>query len=139
VKTWDDSWLAEPGVRVLYTLPQSWTDRILPLHLNPAPKSVARVMVGRAEVLTPKMELSLLREVMRYLDDTDESRSLAVENVRKLGLGRFLEPAMRRMVENGPKSREFSTRSWELLEAASKSDPTGKPVASNESGPDWPK
>jgi hypothetical protein len=50
VKTWDDSWFAENGVRVLYILPSAWADRILPLALTPAPRQIARVFVGRAEV-----------------------------------------------------------------------------------------
>jgi hypothetical protein len=32
VKTWDDAWFAEPGLRVLYVLPRAWTDRVLPLE-----------------------------------------------------------------------------------------------------------
>jgi hypothetical protein len=131
VKTWDDSWLAEPGVRVLYTLPQTWTDRVLPLRLEPRPSAIVRVMVGRAELITPRMELALLREALRYLDETDSSLGQAVANVRNLGLGRFLEPAVRRMVAAAPKSREFGNRSWELLEAASKVPINGEggPVA----------
>ena len=120
VKTWDDSWLTEPGVRVLYTLSRAWTDRTLPLQLSPAPREVARVMVGRAEVITPQMELSLFRETQRYVGGDEAARTQALANVRRLGLGRFLQPAMTRLITNGPKSRDFSTRSWELLEAASK-------------------
>ena len=64
VKTWDDSWFAEQGTRVLYTLPQQWTDGVLPLAITPAPKEVRRVFVGRAELITPAMEWALLREVV---------------------------------------------------------------------------
>src|SRR5207249_3727002 len=53
VKTWSDSWFQEDGVRVLYVLPRAWTDRALPLSLDPAPRDLVRVMVGRAEVITP--------------------------------------------------------------------------------------
>src|SRR5262249_19136084 len=52
VNTWKDSWFAEDGLRVLYLLPRAWTDRTLPLTLQPIPSEVVRVMVGRAEVLT---------------------------------------------------------------------------------------
>ena len=38
VKTWKDSWFAEDGVRILYVLPQSWTERTLPMLLNPTPQ-----------------------------------------------------------------------------------------------------
>src|SRR5438105_8838159 len=56
VKTWKDSWFEEDGVRVLYLLPRAWTDRTLPLALDPAPRDLARVMVGRAEVLLPSLQ-----------------------------------------------------------------------------------
>ncbi len=38
VKTWRDSWFEEDGFRVLYVLPRAWTDRTLPLKLEPAPR-----------------------------------------------------------------------------------------------------
>ena len=129
VKTWDDSWLHEPGVRVLYTLSRSWTDRTLPLQLSPAAREIARVMVGRAEMITPGMELSLLHETERYVQGDYATKAEVVRNVRGLGLGRFLEPAMRRLIEHGPKNREFSSRSWQLLEAASKTEKNNKPLA----------
>src|SRR5687768_4370340 len=50
VKTWEDSWFGEQGLRVLYVLPRAWTDRTLPLSIEPKPKEIVRVMVGRAEM-----------------------------------------------------------------------------------------
>src|SRR5437588_10159859 len=52
VKTWDDSWFAEEGTRVLYILPREWTDRTLPLTITPQPSKMVRVMVGRAEIIS---------------------------------------------------------------------------------------
>ena len=46
VATWRDSWFGEDGIRVLYTLPRDWTDRVLPLKVQPAPAETVRVMVG---------------------------------------------------------------------------------------------
>src|SRR6185503_6623363 len=46
VETWRDSWFGEQGMRVLYVLPRTWTDRTLPLSIEPAPKDIVRVMVG---------------------------------------------------------------------------------------------
>lgn len=123
VATWDDSWFAESGVRVLYTLPTAWTDRILPLKLTPAPRAVARVFVGRAEVITPPMEFSLLRQMLRYSDGDEVARNEAVKSVRALALGRFAEPAVRRVLAVVPPNREFSNRAWELLENVSKPEP----------------
>ena len=73
VRTWDDSWFSEPGVRVLYTLPRAWTDRILPLTLEPKPRELARVMVGRAELITPPMEWELLKQVVRFADGDERA------------------------------------------------------------------
>lgn len=56
VATWRDAWLEEDGLRVLYLMPREWTDATLPLDLNPAPRELVRVMVGRAEVFTPDEE-----------------------------------------------------------------------------------
>jgi hypothetical protein len=128
VKTWDDSWFAEQGLRVLYTLPGKWTDRILPLTLEPKPRDVVRVMVGRAELITPAMEWELMKQVVSFTDKDENIRARAVEDARHLGLGRFLEPATRRL--NGKMSSpEFSQVSWELLNAASKPTPEPKKLA----------
>jgi hypothetical protein len=115
VKTWDDSWFAEPGLRVLYVLSRAWADRVLPLSIDPPPREVARVMVGRAEILTPAIEKALTREVERYRTGDDSTRELAVNATRALGLGRFAEPAVRRICLADPKNRDFSTAAWELL------------------------
>lgn len=56
IQTWADSWFDEDGTRVLYLVPRPFTDRILPLRLNPAPAKLERVFVGRAELLTRDIE-----------------------------------------------------------------------------------
>lgn len=120
LNTWQDSWFEETGVRVLYVLPREWTDRVLPLKLEPAPKNLARVMVGRAEVITPAIEVALWQEARRYAAEFPDNKLAAVQAVRKLDLGRFGEPAMRRML--GPKpAEEFSREAWRLMREASKS------------------
>ena len=60
VNTWRDSWFEEQGLRILYVLPRVWTDQILPIELNPRPRELVRVMVGRAELITPRIELEIL-------------------------------------------------------------------------------
>ena len=55
VRTWEDSWF-EPGLRVLYVLPDREVDDILPLTVSPRPDEVERVLVGRVEVITPEMQ-----------------------------------------------------------------------------------
>ncbi|HET6407632.1 MAG TPA: hypothetical protein VFG14_07110 [Chthoniobacteraceae bacterium] len=124
VKTWDESWFTERGVRVLYILPQAWADSILPLKLTPAPNQIARVFVGRAEVITPQVEQFLTKEIDRAKTDDLATRTDVVKNIRSLGLGRFLEPAFRRIASQRPTDRDFSTRGWELLSAATQPTPT---------------
>ena len=51
LETWRDSWFEE-GMRVIYIVPRSSVDAILPLDITPAPSHVTRVFVGRMEVLT---------------------------------------------------------------------------------------
>ena len=130
VKTWDDSWFAEPGTRVLYTLPQKWTDGILPLNLTPAPKEIRRVFVGRAEMITPAMEWAVLREVVRYADGDDTAKAASVKTVQSLGLGRFTEPAMRRISDRGPQAAAFRNAAYALLEATRPAKP--QPLAKAE-------
>lgn len=93
VNTWKDSWFAEDGVRVLYLLPRAWTDRTLPINLNPEPGELVRVMVGRAEVLTPGLEHQLVAELTKAKSGDDEARSTLTADLKKLG--RFAEPALR--------------------------------------------
>jgi hypothetical protein len=128
VKTWDDSWFGEQGLRVLYVLPREWTDRVLPLQLEPAPKEIARVMVGRAEMLTPEMEWNLMKRIVHYIDADDAGKAKAIEEARALGLGRFMEPATRRLMGK-LSSPELARYSWELLQASSKPALEGKPLA----------
>ena len=42
VSTWKRQWFATPGVRVLYLIPQAWTDASIPLTVSPAPEELVR-------------------------------------------------------------------------------------------------
>ena len=53
VETWRDSWFEE-GSRLIYIVPSSAVDAILPLDVEPAPSQTARVFVGRIELVTPE-------------------------------------------------------------------------------------
>jgi hypothetical protein len=127
VKTWEDSWLDEPGVRVLYVLGREWTDRTLPLQISPKPQQLARVMVGRAELITPKIELALREAIDEYAKGDAIAQQKAVAKARALGLGRFQEPAARLLIKKNP-GAQFSKAAFEL---ASKSShpPTTPPLA----------
>jgi hypothetical protein len=52
VETWRDSWFEE-GSRLIYIVPSATVDAILPVQIDPAPSQIARVFVGRIELLTP--------------------------------------------------------------------------------------
>jgi len=81
VETWRDSWFEE-GTRVFYAVPRATVDSLLPLTITPAPKEVARVFVGRVEVLSPWIE-------------KDIQTALATGDVQILKkYGRFLHPFM---------------------------------------------
>jgi|SRR5690242_727985 hypothetical protein len=79
LETWRDSWFEE-GMRVMYILPRSAVDAALPLKLDPPPVEMARVFVGRIEMLSPAM--------------TEEIEGAAKSGDRKVlaKYGRFLQP-----------------------------------------------
>jgi hypothetical protein len=62
VETWRDSWFEE-GLRVLYLVPREFVDRVLPFEITPRPREIARVFMGRAEVLAPERREALARAV----------------------------------------------------------------------------
>lgn len=92
VNTWKDSWFAEDGVRVLYLLPRAWTDETLPLTLNPKPEKVVRVMVGRAEIITPQTEKNLAGVLAKAEAGDEAARQQSIAELKKMG--RFAEPAL---------------------------------------------
>lgn len=128
VATWRDSWFGEEGVRVLYTLPRGWTEQTLPLEIVPRPSEIVRVMVGRAELLPPSKEWQLLKQIVRFSEQDPAARAQAVEAARQLGLGRFMEPAVRHLAKLIP-SREFSQHAWNLLDRSRPEPTENKPLA----------
>lgn len=134
VKTWDDSWFAEQGTRVLYLLPQKWSDQVLPLTITPAPKELKRVFVGRAELITPAQEWAVLKEVTHFAEGGDLERTAAAAAVTKLGLGRFTEAVGSRLIHVGPRSTEYNRSIGALLDvvrkerSASTSSTEAKPI-----------
>ncbi|HUB82963.1 MAG TPA: hypothetical protein VMB03_29390 [Bryobacteraceae bacterium] len=84
IETWRDSWFEE-GMRIFYLVPRSLVDRELPLRIQPAPAKIARVFVGREEILSP-----YLRERL--------TAALSQSNTRTLdGFGRFLAPFLKQV------------------------------------------
>lgn len=79
IETWRDSWF-EPGTRVFYLMPRAQVDAVLPLKIDPTPANVARVFVGRVEVLSPWTERQIV----------DANQRQDVVTLKKFD--RFLEP-----------------------------------------------
>jgi hypothetical protein len=94
LNTWRPDWLGDIGARVLYLLPKEWADETLPLKLNPRPKNIVRVMVGRAEILSPDTERTLT-ELLEPFPGMDRTARI---NELKAGLaGRFADAAVARL------------------------------------------
>ena len=70
--------------RAGFGLPRAWTDRTLPLKLNPAPRELVRVMVGRAEVLTPALQHRLSNALAKASGGDTEARAQALAEFKKL-------------------------------------------------------
>ena len=94
VNTWKRQWFKTPGIRVLYFAPSTWTDATLPLQIAPTPVSLVRVMVMRAEVLTPEIESADVAALSGGSGDALESYFSK--------LGRFAEPRLRRALAQAP-------------------------------------
>jgi hypothetical protein len=95
IKTWRDSWF-EPGLRVFYTVPRGATDAFLPIAIEPKPAELVRVLVGRAEILTPEMESAIAGQAAKLGDHSIEVRDGATAALRKYG--RFAEPVLRKVL-----------------------------------------
>ena len=78
VETWRDSWFEE-GARLFYIIPKAAVDQRLPLSISPAPTDVARVFVGRLELITPDMKNDVEHAIVE--NDLDALN----------GYGRFLD------------------------------------------------
>jgi hypothetical protein len=84
VDTWRDSWFEE-GTRLFYVASRKAIDSILPLEITPRPSAIARVFVGRVELVTA----TTLREIATAVDRNDRT-TLAK-------YGRFLQPIADRL------------------------------------------
>src|SRR5215813_2631228 len=120
VKTWRDSWFEE-GLRVFYIVPRRATDVILPITIKPQPSELARVFVGRAEIITPEMERDILAAVKLYGENSFKARENAIKTVRRYG--RFADPVLRQAMSDA-KYNDFSRMITDLTEAA-RSKPPG--------------
>ena len=97
VNTWRSSYFKTDGVRVLFVLPQSWTDRFIPLRIEPQPAQLVRVMVGRVELLDAGRERRA-EDAIRDLSSSNAAvREQAFAALRNEG--RYVEPIVRRALQ----------------------------------------
>jgi hypothetical protein len=91
LNTWRDSWFEE-GLRVFYVLPRQAADAILPVEIDPRPREFARVLVGRAELITPEMEGDVAGQLARLDETSTDVRDAALKEINKYG--RFTETVL---------------------------------------------
>ena len=116
VATWNKSWFAEPGIRVLYMVPARITDEILPLHIDPAPQEMLRVLVGRMEIMSPAFERQVAtvvsksataRHAFHKAQSGKKKRAAYPLPGEILEMGRLTEPALARIanIARNPQTR----------------------------------
>jgi hypothetical protein len=95
VNTWEESYFRTEGLRVLYVLPRATVDEVIPIRIQPAPRELVRVMVGRVEVLTPATERKVEKAVADLASKDLKVRQAAQSVLNRLG--RIQEPVLRRV------------------------------------------
>ena len=80
LESWKDSWFEE-GSRLIYIVPRSFVDKILPLTIEPEPANIQRVFVGRMELLTPATQSANRRRCSRQ-NDAGEIRPISCTDDR---------------------------------------------------------
>jgi hypothetical protein len=112
VDTWEQSYFLTPGVRLLYLLPQSETEALLPLTISPKPRATLRTMVIRVELLTPEQE----QAHAGWLKDLAAAPTAAAARASFLAQGRFSEPYLRRALARSTDAAEQSAGAALLAE-----------------------
>jgi len=86
LETWRGSWFEE-GSRLLYIVPESLVNEVLPLSIHPAPAQIQRVFVGRIELVT-----SATKQAVEQALATHDTATLQKYS-------RFLEPILATMIQ----------------------------------------
>jgi hypothetical protein len=76
VETWRHAYFKSAGLRVFFLVPRVWTDHYLSLKIS-APAEVARVMVGRIELISPDQ-----RELLEKLANMTISNPEWMSNIQ---------------------------------------------------------
>jgi hypothetical protein len=91
LETWKDSWFEE-GSRLIYIVPDSFVEKILPLSIQRQPAKVQRVFVGRMELLTPATQNAI------------ETAAATHDKVTLAEYGRFLPALIELILRKNPES-----------------------------------
>ncbi len=91
--TWEHTWF-EDGLRVLYVVPHDNVETWMPLTVTPAPKSLARVLIGRVEVLTPEIQADI--RSLLHGGAPEQTASLFRAHYPRLA-----QPALQRLSQEG--------------------------------------
>ena len=102
IDTWRDSWFEE-GTRLFYIVPQSTIDAVLPLAITPRPSAIARVFVGRVELLTP----ATLADVSGAIERNDVRAAARY--------GRFLPAIVERVLPSRQAAPDLRARADRVL------------------------
>src|SRR5690606_11882221 len=100
---WRSSWFGEEGTRLLYMVPGAITDQLLPLHVEPRPDEMVRVLVGRMEIMPASQEREILElvthsAVTRSRIGEDQAQTFRSPVMKHLhAMGRLAEPALVRV------------------------------------------
>ena len=89
VETWRDSWFEE-GSRLIYIVPARAIDAALPLQIEPVPSQMARVFVGRIELVTPETTHAVEKAIAKGDGSTIDRYQ------------RFLDPILKRISSENP-------------------------------------
>jgi hypothetical protein len=101
LESWKDSWFEE-GSRLIYIVPNSFVEKILPLSIEPQPAAIHRVFVGRMELLTSATQNAI-------------ETAVATHDHATLGkYGRFLAPLIESILRKNPNSLHPAELSQEL-------------------------
>jgi hypothetical protein len=86
LETWKTSWFEE-GARLIYIVPRTFVDSVLPLNIKPAPTKTVRVFLARLELITPATQ-----QALESAFTTGDSATLAKYS-------RFLDPILEYMLQ----------------------------------------
>jgi hypothetical protein len=101
LESWKDSWFEE-GSRLIYIVPNSFVENILPLSIEPQPATIHRVSLCRMELLTPATQ------------DAIETAVTPFDKTTLAKYGRFLAPMMEMILRKDPSSIHSAELSQEL-------------------------